>query len=66
MKETRIYLDDKLISIGYNPFTTGCNLINFIKKYGEKRITTKECDSQLLDKEKLEFLNTLNEESGKL
>lgn len=57
MKETRIYLDNKLISIGYNPFTIGCNLINFIQKYGKERISTKECDSHLMDKEKIEFLD---------
>ena len=57
MKETRIYLDDKLINIGYNPFTVGCNLIGYIKKYGKERITTKEFDSHLMDKEQIEFLD---------
>ncbi|HCL4447092.1 TPA: hypothetical protein N2D16_002697 [Clostridium botulinum] len=59
MKESRIYLDHKLINICHNEYTLFCNMCNYINIYGKERVTLKRLDEITNDKEKEEWLKSL-------
>ena len=58
MKENRIYLDGKLISICHNEYALMCNYTNYKNKHGD-RITLKRLDKVTNDKEKQVWLDSL-------
>ena len=60
MKENRIYVDNKLVNCCFNEYALMCNLVNYRKQYGE-RVTVKVLEESIMDDEKTEWLDSLDD-----